>query len=446
MFSDFMLVKGIKICLRPFRKAAPEPQVRTSSAYFAAAHNLTCQGMDDQSDRRHQRNVYAQFSEAIDVDDWMVIIYGSEQGGQPAPPTPSSRPRAIPPQPVLLPPRGDDASPFPEVRERPGHPQEGAEAEPAYEETFEEQDRAPLAPIRPKYNLKKLLAKLLKLVEAGERSEELRLLAGLHGCLWQTLVMDFQNLLRKVGMPADVVDLASEAVQGCVVCRKFVRLPNRPQMRTGGSANFGDTLQIDILQTAVAQTAITEDREQEPYRTRPHQLNVGEWVAGTSTVEFFREVQGYCDFIEMRERTPACACFCFYRYKIESIGTSNARGDTFTASWRSASTDRRTECPGNGRGLENKKREGPDTRTVVLSPEKNKQQVNMMREDLAFLENLCQDHVKNFVIRLDYPGSWKDNLDFMVKETRAFLLRRHEQERKKLPFLFNLTYKTSGPA
>ena len=75
----------------------------------------------------------------------------------------------------------------------------------------------------------------------------LKLLVGLHERLWRTPAMDFMNLLRRAGMPPEVVNLANEAVQGCVVCRKYVRLPNRPQMRAGGSTYFGETLQIDIF-------------------------------------------------------------------------------------------------------------------------------------------------------------------------------------------------------
>lgn len=192
----------------------------------------------------------AQISESIDEEDWMITIYGSEHGGQPAPSTPSSRPRAIPPQPDL-PPWGDDVALLPDVCERPGHPHEGAEAEPAYEEeTLEEHSRAQLAPVATQLQPEESVGQTPWTFgewRPKQSTTSLRLLVGLHERLWHTPVMDFQNLLREVGMPADVVELASEAVQGCVVCRKFVQLPNRPQMRTGGSTNFGDTLQIDIF-------------------------------------------------------------------------------------------------------------------------------------------------------------------------------------------------------
>ena len=62
-----------------------------------------------------------------------------------------------------------------------------------------------------------------------------RLLVGLHERLWHTPAGDFCNLLRRAGLPQPVITLAAEAVQSCVVCRTFVRLPNRPQVRAGGA-------------------------------------------------------------------------------------------------------------------------------------------------------------------------------------------------------------------
>ncbi|CAJ1430110.1 unnamed protein product, partial [Effrenium voratum] len=44
-----------------------------------------------------------------------------------------------------------------------------------------------------------------------------------------------------------VVKLAEEAVAGCPVCRKYVRLPNRPQTKVHGATTFNDSVQIDIF-------------------------------------------------------------------------------------------------------------------------------------------------------------------------------------------------------
>lgn len=116
----------------------------------------------------------------------------------------------------------------------------------AYEE-FESRDREELAPIKPNYNLRRVLERLPKLLEAGDETKAKQLLVGLHERLWHTPIMDFTNLLKRAGMPEEILKLAGEAVQGCAVCRKFVRLPNRPQLRAKGAVALNDEIQLDIF-------------------------------------------------------------------------------------------------------------------------------------------------------------------------------------------------------
>jgi hypothetical protein len=248
IFKGTMQVKGIKVELRPFARTTAEPALPLSSAYL----RLPVQGhvkawtLGPIEDMREMS--FSQINADIDEADWMVTLYGVEHDAVPAPSTPGSHPRALPPQPAL-PPRHDDAAlvPLPEVQERPGDPQEAlAVAEPAYEE-FDLHGRQSLAPIKPNYNLRRVLERLPKLVASGDIAVAKRLLVGLHERLWHTPVMDFTNLLRRAGQPQEVLTLASEAVAGCVVCRKFIRLPNRPQVRAGGSTVFNDTIQLDLF-------------------------------------------------------------------------------------------------------------------------------------------------------------------------------------------------------
>ena len=51
----------------------------------------------------------------------------------------------------------------------------------------------------------------------------------------------------RAGMPQEVLDFASKAVQECAVCRKYVRLPNRPQLRIGSAISFNESCQIDVF-------------------------------------------------------------------------------------------------------------------------------------------------------------------------------------------------------
>ena len=43
------------------------------------------------------------------------------------------------------------------------------------------------------------------------------------------------------------IEVGRRSVQGCVVCRKFVRLPNRPQLRAKGAVALNDEIQLDIF-------------------------------------------------------------------------------------------------------------------------------------------------------------------------------------------------------
>lgn len=95
--------------------------------------------------------------------------------------------------------------------------------------------------------MKKVLEKLPKLLADGDRTRALRLLTGLHERLWRTPIGDFQNLLRRASMTDEVVKLAAEAVQGCVVCRKYVRLPARPQLKAHGATIFNEVVQFDLF-------------------------------------------------------------------------------------------------------------------------------------------------------------------------------------------------------
>ena len=783
IFKSVMLVKGIKISLRPFNKSGPEPTLPTSSAYLRCHvwGHVKLWHVEAVEDMREMS--IAQINEAYDIDDWLFTIYGTDAEATPAPSTPSSRPRAIPKQPGL-PPRGDDAALLPQVHDRPDNPDEELEEAKYEDETFESQDRSAIAPIKPNYNMKRVLERLPKLVEEGDRTRALKLLVGLHERLWHTPVMDFMNLLRRAGMPVEVVNLASEAVQGCVVCRKFVRLPNRPQLRAGGSTYFGETVQLDIFhwegnnflliideatryktcvlaesqesewlmallfkswiqyfgppsrvvldqqsslmgyetggeferlniarcprgttqghganqhtgtgiverhiqltkltmwklraelerqglspdpaelcqeaamahnqtlnyggvtpcmsvfgvlprgfynpenpgvmsvvgslqtdvtvferamrirQTALATThqSIIEDRVARANRTRPHQANVGEMVAGTSEVEFFREVQGDPGWrgpalllrldqdegvaviqyqgkpylvslrhirpyrgiylVEVANKNVEQSLFQLMKfveslsdYKINIFGwlrrkrdgrwyktpretpgvqnvmqwadevsksmtrttlhgimvgksirtfkpptgttgtlitwliggknyavqehksanhmkmkkiSNHAKEDTCIIYFyyyqveygEPEATTKKTEVKKMDAmdldivenmdvDKEDKKRLGPETRTVVIGQERKKQKVMMMQLDVEFLKHYYTDNTRKQIILLDYPEQWKTGYDIVINETRNYLIKQYDMKRRALPILFQMKYKTSHRA
>ena len=183
-----------------------------------------------------------QINEAIDEMDWMVTIYGVEVGQAPSPSTPTSRTRSIPPQPQFGP-RKDDRLTEPELRARPEDSM--VKADPPYEEF--ETEEAPSGTLRPNYNLRRVLEKLPKLYNDGNITRVRQLLLGLHERLWHSPASDFCNLLRRAGLPTEILNEAMESVRQCPICRKYVRLPNRPQMRARGANIFNEAVQLDLF-------------------------------------------------------------------------------------------------------------------------------------------------------------------------------------------------------
>ena len=246
IFQEHMMVKAIKVELRPFHKSAADPKVVTSTAYLRIhiTGNVKHWILHPMEDLRELS--MNQINEAVECDEWMITVFGQDVGSLPAPSTPTSRPRRIPPQPDL-PAKTDDAEILARIQERPEDPQVPALQDGVYEEEFDAHDRKDLAPIKPNYNLRRVLLKLPGLVEAGDLTKAKRLLLGMHERLWHSPISDFTNLLRRSGQPTEVIQLAREAVLSCAICRKYIRLPNRPQLRARGANSFNQVIQIDLF-------------------------------------------------------------------------------------------------------------------------------------------------------------------------------------------------------
>ena len=76
-----------------------------------------------------------------------------------------------------------------------------------------------------------------------------RLLLGLHERFYHCPISDFKNMLLRAGLSSAVLPLAEEAVMSCSICRKYVRLPNRPQIKIGaGASSFNLRVQLDLFQ------------------------------------------------------------------------------------------------------------------------------------------------------------------------------------------------------
>ena len=258
IFAGHMMVRGVRIELRPFKLRDAEPQLVKESSHLRLlirghVKEWTICGIEDLRECSHNQ-IYG----AIDEDDWLISIFGTELQGVPAPSTPMTRPRKIPALTGIKRREEEEALSQPSLRALPDGRDDEALLQSSYEpaeqeqrqegeEEFEVQPHAPLAPLRPNYNLRKVLQRLPGLVERGENERAKRLLLGLHERLWHSPASDFTNLLRRAGMSGELISLAREAVKCCAICRKYVRLPNRPQLRAKGAHVFNETVQMDLF-------------------------------------------------------------------------------------------------------------------------------------------------------------------------------------------------------
>ena len=100
----------------------------------------------------------------------------------------------------------------------------------------------------------------------------------------------------------------------------------------------------------------------------------------------------------------------------------------------------------DGQAVQDRKRDGPDSRTVVLSPEKKKQKIEYLRKEMDFLENYYVTHQRNYLVQFDITEDWRYDYDLMTTATRAYLLQHHEAARKKCGYLFTIDYKATHQA
>ena len=247
IFGGVLVVKGVKVSLRPFTDGTAEPKLPMVSSYlrlhvYGHVKEWKIMPVHDLREMSH-----SQIHQAIDIDDWLITIYGVETAAVPAPSTPASRPRTRPEEPPM-PPKPESLS-LPRLMDRPADEKaEDAIVETIYEDAeLATQSHQEIAPIKPNYNLRKVLERLPKAVKEGDIARAKQLLLGLHERLWRSPMSDFINLLRRSGMPTEVTQLVPEVVNSCAICRKYVRLPNRPQYKTTGVRSFGDAVQIDLF-------------------------------------------------------------------------------------------------------------------------------------------------------------------------------------------------------
>ena len=96
--------------------------------------------------------------------------------------------------------------------------------------------------------------------------------------------------------------------------------------------------------------------------------------------------------------------------------------------------------------LESKKRDGPETRTVVLAPERKKQKMDYVKKDVEFMKSWYMATATKNVVQLDFAPDWHTGYDLMTTATRNFLMKKYDMERQNYDYLFYLAYKSNHEA
>ena len=308
LVSNQMYLKGIKVCLRPTKMASPEPQLskHTAPLRIQIHGNVKLWTMDDLQDL--STCSHSQIEASTKIDGWQITLFGkafeeedkqSDPVIKSSPKTPStmrapSTPLPAPGTPLPLAsasssdlhphesspihrdqqPYQQDAQhdsvphhqdqqplqpdiqhdPAPHQHDSPQHSIEYQQDEdakpdeaivPAYEDE-EKFERREITSIKPLYDFRKVFQKLPQLAVNNPKTAE-RLLLGLHEKHWHAPPTDLKNLLAKAGMPLEVLNLVGDAVMKCQICRRYVRLPNRPQLKLHNAGTFNQCVQADLF-------------------------------------------------------------------------------------------------------------------------------------------------------------------------------------------------------
>jgi len=146
----------------------------------------------------------------------------------------SSAKRQSPPadeEPDLLPPQDQEEA------------DDGKEAEaPPLEDDIEVFQPRQIVSNKPLYDSKKVFQRLPQLATTNPQ-----MALGLREKYWHAPSGDLKNLLARTGMPLEVLNLVGDAVMKCEICRRYVRLPNRPQLKVHNAGTFNQCVQADLF-------------------------------------------------------------------------------------------------------------------------------------------------------------------------------------------------------
>ena len=283
VFEPQLQVLGVMCSLRPWHLKVPDPYLSSACAPLrmmirGGVRAWKVHAIEDM--RLMSEN---QLRAKVDEADWVVTIFGfrsgdpdvdrvaagaggslpssarpaaplsaaapskRENGGRTtasSEPSQSSRPAASS---SAAPPRLLEPRPLPqEAQEAPEEP--GGDEQEEFEAVRPEgEERAKT--IKPLFDFKKVYKRLQSGIIESDPHTAKRLLLGLHERFYHCPITDFKNMLLRAGLPSDILPLAEEAVMSCSICRKYVRMPNRPQVKIGSNAGtFNYRVQMDLFQ------------------------------------------------------------------------------------------------------------------------------------------------------------------------------------------------------
>ena len=259
VFGDQLQVLGVMCSLRPWHLKVPDPYLSSACAPLRMLIRGGIRAWRVHAVEDMRLMSPNQLKAKVDEGDWHVTVFGYRPGDpdvdRPAEPSAASRP-AAPLHPAEKRKDGEAASSSSSAPPRhlePRPPQQlPDEVAPEQTEDFdavrpdgEEQPKT----LNPLFDFKKVYKRLHSGIIESDPHTAKRLLLGLHERFYHCPISDFKNMLLRAGLPSSILPLAEEAVMSCSICRKYVRLPNRPQVKIGAHAGvFNHRVQLDLFQ------------------------------------------------------------------------------------------------------------------------------------------------------------------------------------------------------
>ena len=255
VFQDILQVLGVMVSLRPWKRKVPDPYLSSACAPMrllisGEIRSWKVNGLEDMRVLSHN-----QLHAAVEEADWHVHLFGYCQDDMevdraiPGSSSAASRPATR----VSVEKENGGEGPSSSSSDHPPvrPPAQAPAADNPGEEEFEavrpEAEEEPKT-LKPLFDFRKVYKRLQSDILQKDPMTAKRLLLGLHERFYHCPITDFKNMLIRAGLSSEVLPLAEEAVMSCSICRKYVRLPNRPQVKIGSAASsFNHRVQIDLF-------------------------------------------------------------------------------------------------------------------------------------------------------------------------------------------------------